>query len=94
MKWTKARTEQICSACDKDILRGMIYLSAPFVALCKKCGKKYKNGELIYDRKEKAYKDVKLITTCKFCTGPSIATTRTGVPFCEEHVSDALGKVE
>ena len=94
MKWTPARNEQICSACDKDILKGEVYLSAPFVALCKKCGKKYKKGLLVYDRKIKAYKDVNDTYICSFCTRPAVATSKLGKPFCDEHVSDAIGKVE
>ena len=92
MKWTKARQLQICSACEDEISAGSIYLASQYSALCKPCGKKHNNGELVYSRKDKSYNDIKSKKTCSFCSAPAIGVVfKTGKSHCEVHYGDAVG---
>jgi len=96
MKWTKARQLQICSSCSNEIDPGTVYLASQYSALCKDCGKKHNNGELIYSRKDKSYKDIASDgRTCGFCSGDAIGISfKTGKAYCEMHSGDAHGEVE
>ena len=90
MKWTKARQLQICSSCDTDIDPGTVYLASQYSALCKDCGKKHNKGDLIYNRKDKNYLDIKDKTTCDSCGEPAIGNIK-GKVVCREHIGDAVG---
>ena len=93
MKWTKARQLQICSSCSTEIEPGIVYLASQYSALCKECGKKHNSGELIYNRKDKGYEDIKVARgKCAFC--PEEATDIsliTGKRYCPIHQGDASG---
>ena len=92
MKWTKARQLQICSSCDTEINAGSVYLASQYSALCKDCGKKHNNGELIYSRQDKSYNDIKSKRTCNFCSESAVGVAfKTGKAYCELHNGDAHG---
>lgn len=93
MKWTKARQLQICSSCTTEIDPGTVYLASQYSALCKPCGTKHNNGELVYERKDKSYKDITIGgRTCSFCKEEAEGISfKTGKAYCEMHSGDAHG---
>lgn len=90
MKWTKARTEHLCTTCLADIKQGEIYLTSPNICFCKNCGTKYQKGELVHDNKTKRYIDIKSKTTCDFCKDIPIGSIN-GKSVCREHIGEAVG---
>lgn len=91
MKWIKARSEKICTACDASIEENDLYFGGSYQTFCKSCGIKYKNGNLRYSAKSKSYIDLELKKDCDICGEASTFFHKaSGKSVCDEHIGSVL----
>ena len=91
MKWIKARSEKICTACDATIEENELYFGGSYQTFCKPCGIKYKNGDLRYSAKTKSYIDIASKKDCDFCGEPAIFYHKpSGKSVCNEHIGSVI----
>jgi hypothetical protein len=89
MKWMKARSEKICSACDGEIAEGEMYFGGSYQTFCKTCAKDYKSGKIRYSVKEKTYIDITKKKTCDFCEESSVGVIH-GKSVCSDHIGNVI----
>jgi len=89
VKWTKAKTQHICTYCIATIKEEELYFSGPYKAFCKKCGKKFIKGELHYSKKDNSYIDVKDNRVCSYCKEAPIGVIK-GKSVCQEHIGKVI----
>ena len=91
MKQTKARNIQVCSVCNNEIKVDEDYLAGPYMSLCKICGPKYKNGEIVYSRKSQKYVNInESKRKCISCNDIGVVFYE-GKSSCLDHKGDLFG---